>query len=90
MVRRVLYRGQDWDAVLYKERPAIDRDRCIGCNLCSSTCPHDCLEVVDGVAVLVNPDDCRGEAFCVSMCPTAALRMKSSRPKVAHAAHRAR
>ena len=49
-----------------------------------------CLEVIDGVAVLVNPDGLpRRGVLCLDVSK-GAMRMKPSRPKLAHAAHRAR
>jgi formate hydrogenlyase subunit 6/NADH:ubiquinone oxidoreductase subunit I len=37
----------------YKWVPVIDEDRCTGCRNCVEACGPNCLELVDGVAVLV-------------------------------------
>ena len=60
----------------YKRVPVVRKDRCIGCGLCESVCPHDCLDVRCRIGALVRPDQCRSEGACVSACPGSALQMR--------------
>jgi pyruvate ferredoxin oxidoreductase delta subunit len=69
--------------------PSVNFERCAGCDLCASLCPHSCLELVKGRAVLLRPNDCRGEGLCVAICPEGAIQMISV-PAVAKRAQRVR
>lgn len=59
----------------YKRVPLVREERCVGCGICSDICPHDCLEIVDGVTVLTRPEACTSDASCVFACPRNALRL---------------
>jgi len=58
--------------------------------MCGSVCPHDCLDVIGGVGVLVRPDACSGEGACVDACPEGAIRMRRMPAGRATAASRRR
>jgi ferredoxin len=53
--------------------PIIDRQRCTGCGLCEQLCPTKAVEVRDGVAVVVRPEDCTFCDVCESYCPEGAI-----------------
>lgn len=59
----------------------IDEDRCKGCGLCTTVCPHDLVMMADHFnakgyrpAVQVDPQQrCTGCAMCALMCPDVAI-----------------
>ena len=59
----------------------IDESLCKGCELCTLSCPHDCLVMGGRISkkgfVLVefkNPDNkCNGCTMCAVVCPDLAL-----------------
>jgi ferredoxin len=53
--------------------PIIDGQRCTGCGLCEQLCPTRAVEVRDGVAVVVRPEDCTFCDVCESYCPEGAI-----------------
>lgn len=55
--------------------PIINKDLCIGCNLCVAACPYEVLTMVDRIAVVVKPEACEDLESCVEACPTAAINM---------------
>lgn len=57
------YRGPSYP------HPVIFADRCIGCQACVDACPHDVLDIVDGVAAAVAPDLCMEDTACQAECP---------------------
>ncbi|MBS0476001.1 MAG: ferredoxin family protein [Proteobacteria bacterium] len=54
--------------------PAVDRETCIGCQLCYVTCGRGVFEMNEGVAVAVAPMECAvGCTTCGNICPTSAI-----------------
>lgn len=53
--------------------PDIDHGRCEGCGICAEGCPGNAVEVIDGRAVIVRPDDCTYCAECEGLCPQRAI-----------------
>ena len=51
----------------------LDENKCIGCGICVDACPQEVLEVVGGVAEVVNEDACIACGDCVEECPMGAI-----------------
>jgi dihydropyrimidine dehydrogenase (NAD+) subunit PreA len=56
--------------------PEFDLEKCNGCGLCAAPGHCECIEIVDGKAVLVNSTDCYSCAVCYFLCARDAIRMK--------------
>lgn len=61
----------------------ISRDRCKGCELCVSVCPHDVLAMSDEfnakgshISRVVRQEDCTGCRRCADVCPDAAIEIE--------------
>lgn len=53
--------------------PVIVADDCIGCGACVEACPTETLDLVDGVATVVEEENCVGCAACEGDCPVGAI-----------------
>ncbi len=53
-------------------RPAVNRDMCTGCGVCSFACPLDCLPMRDGYPV-VDAEACLHCNVCEEICPHRAI-----------------
>ncbi|WDP89886.1 MAG: 4Fe-4S binding protein [Desulfobacter sp.] len=52
----------------------LDRDKCVGCTLCTQVCPHRVLEMdVDNRARIADLNGCMECGACVTNCPSGAL-----------------
>jgi 2-oxoglutarate ferredoxin oxidoreductase subunit delta len=66
-----------------KGRIVIDSERCKGCELCASVCPHHAIHMADAFnargyrpAVWADIDEqCTGCATCAVICPDAAIKV---------------
>jgi ferredoxin len=58
------------------EKAVIDAGTCSGCGICVDICPHQALEMVDGIAQLTKPEACDGIGECVDACPVQAITLK--------------
>ncbi len=54
---------------------------CLGYGDCVDACPFDCIDIVDGVAV-VDEDHCTGCGMCISACPKKLIELKPYDKKV--------
>ncbi len=52
----------------------VDKDTCVGCESCVSTCPVEAISMVDGKAE-VDEEKCVECGACVSVCPVEAISM---------------
>jgi len=57
------------------QKAVVDENTCTGCGICVDACPHQAIEMVDGLAK-VNPAKCDGDEACVEACPVTAISMK--------------
>lgn len=56
--------------------PVIDANMCSGCQECIYACGTNCLELVQGIAALTNPDRCGSDENCIAPCPSGAIEMQ--------------
>lgn len=50
----------------------IRKDLCLGCGLCSESCPRQAISVVSGQAV-INQIRCNQCGLCLEVCPQGAI-----------------
>lgn len=70
-------------------RIVIDENRCKGCELCTTACPYNLVQVASHFnakgyrpAEFVDPDgECIGCAQCATMCPDMAIIVYRSKRK---------
>lgn len=58
------------------QKAVVDASTCTGCGICIDVCPHQALELVDGLAKLVKTEACDGSGDCVDACPVQAITLK--------------
>jgi NAD-dependent dihydropyrimidine dehydrogenase PreA subunit len=61
---------------MQKWLPVIDPENCTGCVACVDVCEPQSLQMVDGIAVLTQPDTCVSDEHCIEACATDAIRME--------------
>ena len=49
-------------------QPRVDRNNCIGCNICVKHCRHDAIHLDDERKAVINYDRCVGCGQCVALC----------------------
>jgi len=54
--------------------PEIDLEKCEGCGDCVDRCPTDAVDLVNGKAIIVSPEDCSYCTDCENFCPSGAIR----------------
>ena len=47
----------------------INHDDCIGCGACTSDCPLNVFELIDGKSHATRVDDCCSTLACTAVCP---------------------
>ena len=60
--------------------PEINAVRCLGCSHCVALCKKlgpNVLEIKDGTAKVVRPENCIGDGACMLACPTKAMFLMS-------------
>lgn len=55
--------------------PQIDSQACTGCGECLVVCPTDALDMVEGVAMVSEPEACDYCGECEMICPEEAISL---------------
>jgi len=54
---------------------ALNADKCVGCGLCETVCPHGVFEMVERKVQLADKDACIECGACALNCPVKALEV---------------
>ena len=54
-----------------------DREKCVGCTMCSIVCPHNVFRMEDRKAVLVARNMCMECGACACNCPVNAITVEA-------------
>ncbi len=63
--------------VVESHKPVIvDKEKCINCGACFSTCPVDAIRFDEGFSLVFNDEKCLGSSckLCVDACPVRAIK----------------
>ncbi len=60
------------------EKPAVDRDACIGCETCLQACAHDAIAMSEGKA-FIDTAKCTGCGRCITTCPYGVIQPMDKR-----------
>jgi len=52
---------------------ALDGEKCTGCGMCETVCPHGVLEIVERKAQIVDLNGCMECGACSKNCPVEAV-----------------
>jgi len=55
----------------------LDQEKCTGCGMCLSVCPHAVLSLTNGRARIENRDACMECGACARNCPTEAITVSA-------------
>jgi len=55
----------------------LNADKCVGCGMCETVCPHGVFETVDRTAFITDKDACMECGACALNCPVQALTVDS-------------
>lgn len=56
---------------------ALAADKCVGCGMCVTVCPHGVFAVADGKAQLLDRDACMECGACAGNCPVDAISVQA-------------
>lgn len=54
-----------------------DPEKCVGCGLCATVCPHTIFVMNEGRAAIAGRDGCMECGACMRNCPAAAIRVQT-------------
>lgn len=60
-------------------KTSVDSRKCNGCEECLEACSAGVLEIRQGKAVAVHPDECLGCQSCVDVCKENAITVEDTR-----------
>jgi len=55
----------------------IEAEKCIGCDICMSVCPHSVIELKARKAVVRDRDACMECGACMINCPVGAVEVRA-------------
>ncbi len=55
----------------------LDKNKCIGCELCTIVCPHTVFKIKEKKAVIVNRDACMECGACAMNCSVQAIEVSA-------------
>lgn len=55
----------------------LDEEKCIGCEMCLTVCPHAVWGSTDGRVLIKNRDACMECGACATNCPVEAINVRS-------------
>ena len=55
----------------------LEQEKCVGCGVCLSVCPHAVLGLTNGKIEIANRDACMECGACARNCPVEALNVRS-------------
>lgn len=55
----------------------LEIEKCIGCQLCITVCPHEVFSFADNLAQISDLDSCMECGACAINCPTQALQVEA-------------
>lgn len=56
---------------------ALDRDKCTGCGMCATVCPHGVFAINEKKANIIARDACMECGACAQNCPFQAITVQS-------------
>jgi len=54
----------------------LNSEKCIGCGMCKTVCPHAVFSIADRKAQIIDLDGCMECGACTKNCPVVALSVK--------------
>ena len=63
--------------MLSKKLAAVDKSRCVACDVCENTCPLGAVKVRHGCYAAVEAERCVGCGKCAKLCPVGCIEVKA-------------